>query len=292
MTTRLEFNALPSAIQVYLKALTAKRPRLLKAGDSVGRIEAAIDSLAAEPAKVTAYNEVCGFRDGAHMPPSFPHILAFPLHLAMLSSDAFPIRLPGLVHVGNRIVQHEPVPVQEPLSIECSLEGHRETDRGQEFDLLTECRIQGRKVWEESSVFLARKRSTSKKTKSKQQPDHPLASGQNAQIISWEVPANIGRRYARVSGDFNPIHLSAPTARLLGFPKAIAHGMWTMARCAAELDGDWPALSLEVQFKLPLFLPSWVSLQFLRASHGITFRLSDSGGDKPHLEGRTDRLES
>ena len=134
MTTRLEFNALPSVVHIFIKALTARRPSLLKAGQTVGRIEAGIEGLTAEPEKVRAYNALCGFPDGEHMPPPYPHILAFPLQLAILSSDAFPIRLPGLVHVSNRLVQHEPVALQEPLHIECAIEGHQDSDRGQEFE--------------------------------------------------------------------------------------------------------------------------------------------------------------
>lgn len=291
MTTRLEFNALPSVIHIYGKALVAKRPSLLKTGESVDRIEACIDALTAEPGKVAAYGALCGFGESEHLPLSFPHILAFPLHLAMLSSDAFPLRLPGLVHVGNRITQRQPIPVQAPLRFECFLEGHRDTERGQEFELLTQCKTQGCEVWEESSVFLARKKSYAKKAKDTPQAEDPVTTGASMQISSWKVPANMGRRYAKVSGDFNPIHLTKPTARLLGFPSAIAHGMWTMARCAAELDCRWPALDLEVQFKLPVFLPTWVSLQFNREDHRVSFRLTDTGGEKPHLVGSLSKLQ-
>ena len=226
------------------------------------------------------------------MPTPFPHILAFPLQLAILSSEAFPVRLPGLVHVANRVVQHEPVPLQEPLGIECSVEGHQETERGQEFELLTECEADGRKVWEESSTYLARRRSAAKKAKAKSRTEDAETDESGSRIVSWEAPANIGRRYAKVSGDFNPIHLSAPTARILGFPGAIAHGMWTMARSAAELECDWKALCLEVQFKLPVFLPAWVCLHSSGDDREVAFRLTDSGGEKPHLEGRMSKLGS
>ena len=60
-------------------------------------------------------------------------------------------------------------------------------------------------------------------------------------------PSDLGRRYGSVSGDLNPIHLSDPTAKLFGFPRAIAHGMWTKARCLAALHDRIPdALAVDV----------------------------------------------
>ena len=79
---------------------------------------------------------------------------------------------------------------------------------------------------------------------------------------TWRVDAATGRRYAAVSGDVNPIHLYPWTARAFGFPRAIAHGMWTAARALAALEGRLPeALSYDVTFGKPLLLPSTVELR-------------------------------
>ena len=51
--------------------------------------------------------------------------------------------------------------------------------------------------------------------------------------VEWRLPGDLGRRYAAVSGDRNPIHLYALTAKAFGFPRQIAHGMWSKARCLA-----------------------------------------------------------
>ena len=74
----------------------------------------------------------------------------------------------------------------------------------------------------------------------------------------WRVPGDLGRRYAAVSGDRNPIHLHALSAKAFGFPRAIAHGMWTKARCLAALRLP-DALTAEVRFKQPILLPSTVT---------------------------------
>jgi acyl dehydratase len=91
-----------------------------------------------------------------------------------------------------------------------------------------------------------------------------------------------------VSGDVNPIHLSDVTARAFGFRGAIAHGMWSLARCAAQLDVSLPAGAprvLEAQFRLPVYLPSWLSLRQGRAGRATRFALLDSQGEKTHLAG-------
>ena len=54
----------------------------------------------------------------------------------------------------------------------------------------------------------------------------------------WSLPASASRAYAAVSGDVNPIHMSALTAKAFGFPRAIAHGMYTAARALSEYEAD------------------------------------------------------
>jgi hypothetical protein len=83
----------------------------------------------------------------------------------------------------------------------------------------------------------------------------------------------------------NPIHVSDVTARLFGFPRAIAHGMWSLARCAALLDVRGPC-RLEAHFKLPVLLPATVCLERRDGPAGVDFTLLDARGEKPHLAGR------
>jgi acyl dehydratase len=97
------------------------------------------------------------------------------------------------------------------------------------------------------------------------------------------MPASVGVRYAAVSGDHNPIHTSRLAARLLGFPRPIAHGMWSKARCLASLEGRLPdAYTVDVAFKLPILLPARVGFA---ASPAWTFALHDARSGRPHLVG-------
>ena len=78
--------------------------------------------------------------------------------------------------------------------------------------------------------------------------------------VQWKLPADLGRTYAGVSGDHNPIHLYPLTAKALGFPRQIAHGMWTLARSIAAIENRLPdAVTVEVAFKKPVFLPGTVA---------------------------------
>src|SRR5258705_3211797 len=65
-------------------------------------------------------------------------------------------------------------------------------------------------------------------------------------------------RYAGASGDFNPIHWSDRTARQVGLPGVIAHGMYTMAlaaRAVAAWVGSASVVEYGVRFTKPVVVP-------------------------------------
>jgi acyl dehydratase len=104
---------------------------------------------------------------------------------------------------------------------------------------------------------------------------------------TWRLPGDLGRRYASVSGDRNPIHIHPLSARLFGFPTAIAHGMWTKARCLAALDPRLPeGFTVEVEFKKPILLPATVDFSEREEAGGIRFAVRGAGKGTPHLDGR------
>jgi acyl dehydratase len=84
--------------------------------------------------------------------------------------------------------------------------------------------------------------------------------------VGTEVPTGVYRvrradlvRYAGASGDFNPIHWSERTARAVGLPNVIAHGMYTMAlagRTVTDWAGDPGAVrEFGVRFTRPVPVP-------------------------------------
>jgi hypothetical protein len=283
----LEFARPPAVWSMYPKILLSRKPSLVPEGGEVPRIQARIAKVSVDRRHLASYSEICGASAGATLPIAYPHILAMPLHLAMLGAEAFPVKLFGLVHVHNRIAMRQPLSADEPAEIRAWIEGHRETERGQEFDLHTEYVVAGEALWDETCTFLARRRSQPGAAKAAAQRGEATADAVAMKSSSFRAPAGLGRRYGFISGDVNPIHMSDLSARAFGFPKAIAHGMWSLGRLAsdfepAQFDGG---CELSVSFKLPIFMPSWLMLQRWPIENGSGFALRDAQGDKPHLTG-------
>ena len=221
---------------------------------------------------LAAYDRVCGFRLRDELPATYPHVLAFPLAMDLLTGP-FPLSPLGLVHVANRIELLRTIRAGERLDLRVRAKDLRPHERGTQFDMVAEAAVAGETVWRDRSTYLRREDDVPPTRKGRRaEPPAPSAI--------WRVPGDVGRRYARVSGDANPIHLHPLTARALGQPGAIAHGMWTKARCLAALEGELPdAYVAEVRFKLPLRIPCTAAFSY----DGRTFELW--AGDKPHLEG-------
>ena len=276
---------------LYPRILSARKPAHVPEGQQVSRLEAHLGGVRVDPAHLARYREICAVPPSPWLPPAYPHVLASALHLALLSSDKFPVRLLGLVHVRNRIEQRRPLAPDEGGEIATWIEGHRDLPRGQEFDLHTEWRNGSVVLWREVCTFLARRRQAPRgDVDSSRGPAG--AERTTVHTSSFRAPAGLGRRYGWMSGDINPIHLSDITARAFGFKTAIAHGMWSLARCAAELPGarfEAP-VTLDVQFRLPVQLPAWVMLQSWdsgddAAAAGTSFELRDAQGERVHLIG-------
>jgi acyl dehydratase len=282
----LSFERSPPAWPSLVRALLSRRPALLAPGRTIPALEARLAPRVADPAHLEAYRELCGFEPDERLPITYPHVLAGPMHLALLSSGAFPLRLLGLVHLRNRIEATRAIGQREPVELRCRVGGHRDGERGQEFDLVTEARADGELAWVETSTMLARRRAAAP-ARPALAAVPPRAAPEGARACTFKLGADLGRRYAGLSGDYNPIHLSAATARLFGFRRAIIHGMWSLARVAAELQpqvGAGPVV-LEVSFKLPVLLPGRVALRDWPRGGGLAFALLDEAGERPHATG-------
>jgi acyl dehydratase len=237
--------------------------------------------------RLAAYDRVCGFRLSDALPPTYLHMLAFPLHLALMTSGSFPLPAIGLVHIANRIEQHRPVDAGERFSLRVWATPIYPHPRGRQFMIRTEARVGTELVWEEASLNLARGRGD----ESAPSPEGPPSSEALPAVATWKLPGDLGRRYGSVSGDLNPIHVHPLTARLFGFRSAIAHGMWTKARCLAALSSQLPSgFTVEVAFKRPILLPATVQFAEMSAADAIVFGVRDDARDTQHLDGIVETL--
>ncbi|WP_406190589.1 MaoC/PaaZ C-terminal domain-containing protein [Streptomyces griseus] len=247
-----------------------------------GRLTRPAAPVAPEP--LAAYRKICGFAESGPLPVTYPHVLAFPLTMRLMTGRAFPLPVLGLVHTWIEITPHRTVRVDEALELAVyarELTAHR---RGTEVTMVTEARVAGELVWESRSGYLSRHRRPAGET-----PPPPPASPAAEELpaaAEWRLPGDLGRRYGAVSGDRNPIHLHPLTARLFGFPRAIAHGMWTVARCLAEVGESAELFSVRAEFKAPVLLPATVT--YAADPAGNAFALRGAEG-RVHLVGAVTR---
>jgi acyl dehydratase len=247
---------------LYAKAaVTAIGPRSATLPDRTLRRDVTIDRR-----HLAAYDRVCGFRFGDALPVPYLHVLGFAQQVELMASRSFPFALPGLVHIRNSVTTHRTVDAAETLAISVHAERLRSHPKGAQVDLVTAVDAAGERVFDGRSTYFARGASAPLEVADEPGPQ-PFDDGPPA--ATWRVDGGTGRRYAAVSGDVNPIHLSPLAARAFGFPRAIAHGMWTAAHALASLDGRLPgALTWDVEFAKPLLLPSTVELRTKRTAEG------------------------
>jgi acyl dehydratase len=272
----------PSLTALYPRAVGVPLLRKLPGsggGHDLPDTELEVRDIETDPDHRVAYNDVCGFSRADVLPPTYPHIVAFPLAVRIMAERAFPFPLLGLVHIGNEIVQHRPIGAGEPLTVRVRAQDLEPHDRGTQFAMAAEAHVGQELAWSSRSVYLHRSGEPSGGGSSSSKEREPAAPARS----HWRVPADIGRRYGAVSGDRNPIHLHGWSAKLFGMPRPIAHGMWVKARCLAELESGLPeAFSVDVRFKLPLFLPAQVAFG---VRDGGGFEVRDASSGKPHLSG-------
>lgn len=280
----------PSALGIYAKAALGSVPGVGSLpviggrADDVPEDELELEVPAADPERLAEYCRVCGFTVRNELPPTYPHILAFPLHMALLTDRRFPFPAVGLVHIANRINQHRPIGLGEELTLRVRATKLEPHPKGRQFSLMTEARAGEELVWESTSTNLRRggggEESGGGAGADLPDPTELPAGGE------WRLPGDLGRRYAAVSGDRNPIHMYGLTAKAFGFPRQIAHGMWTKARCLAALEGRLPgAFTVEVRFLKPILLPGKVTFADADEGGRIAFGVRDAKQAIPHLAG-------
>ncbi len=280
MVTRV-LDGSPSLGGLYVKAVLPSRGR----PDTLPDLRLELPGMAADLAHIAAYRDVCDLPFREALPATYPHVLAFPLHLALLTDPDFPFPPMGCVHVRNRIEQRRPIMLSESLDLAVWAERLAPHRRGRTVTIISEAAVDGAVVWRDETVLLKAGAASADVAGPPEDlpPDPPPGPAR------WDLPSGLGRAYAAVSGDRNPIHLYDLTARAFGFRRHIAHGMWTKARCLAELDNQLPpSFAVEVAFKKPIALPAQVTFGARRAQPDdalIDFGVAETSG-KPHLVGR------
>lgn len=278
---------------------------------------------------VDRYRDVVGGGAVDRLPLLYPHLLGFGLQLSLMTQPGFPFPALGLVHVTNRVESVGPIPLGAVLDVEVTVGEVQAHPKGRAVDLVTAVSRDGDVVWTETSTYLHRERSGGGEPSSAATgPDTgpagspgsagpagssgPAGSAAGAEATDAgdgdretgelalhlsarrRLPADLGRRYAAVSGDRNPIHLYPWTAKAFGFPRAIAHGMWSAAAVLVALEPRLPdAVRYDVQFRRPLLLPGTVRLLTGTTEQGLVAELRGrEEKDTLHLSAQVEPLTS
>ena len=270
----------PNLGVLYAKAAVTARGR----GGDLPEDRIARNAVPVDPAHLAAYTRVCGMPLTDVLPATYPHMLTFPLQMALMTDRSFPLALPGLVHVRNRIDVLRAIRTDEPLDLEVWAERYAHHRSGATVDLRATVSAGGTEVWRSTSTYLAR---GAKAPEGAPEADIDVSVGDlQRPAATWRIPDDAGRRYAKVSGDVNPIHLSGLTAKAFGFKRAIAHGMWVKARVLGALSGRLPdAFTADVSFRKPLLLPSTVTLSTAQAGGGWDFAVRNAKAGTEHVMG-------
>lgn len=245
--------------------------------------------------RATAGGGIAAFRGLAGLaPPFYPATWELGLALEMFAGLDNPLPLGSMVHVSTEMLWTRPIPAGASVRCRVELEGVERVRRGLRLTVLARNWLgAGQLCCQGTSVFMLRMRAP--RDAPAREPEPPRAEEAPAdgwaELARWTLPAGAGRRYARVSGDYNPIHLWPWTARPFGFRAPILHGFATAARAAhgmieQRLDGDAAALRrMRIAFRAPLPLPSTAALLVHDAGPERWFRVASPGGDTVHAEG-------
>lgn len=243
-----------------------------------------VDDVRADPDHLTAYQHLLHEPATDALPAGYVHVLAFPVAMALMVRGDFPLPLLGMVHVANRVEQRRPLALGERLAVRARAQDLRPHRSGTQVDLVAEVASDGDVAWRGVSTYLAKgvRLADAPRDGDGERPTFapPVRTGR------WELPADVGRRYAAVSGDRNPIHLSPVAARALGFRRAIAHGMYTASRALADVGaarGD--AFTWSVDFAAPVLLPATPDVRVAPEGDGYAFTVWHPRSGRLHLSG-------
>ncbi|WP_280400241.1 MaoC family dehydratase [Nocardia carnea] len=283
MTETITLDAPPKNGSLYVKAALGAVPLPFVAGrkPAIPDREVRLEGLRVDPDHLAAYCRATGLRFGDTLPLTYPFVITFPMVMKLVVQRDFPFVAVGAVHAENLIERTRDISVSEPLDITAHIENLREHPKGLLVDAISEIRVGRELVWRQVTTFLHQQKTSlsggpKPEPKPEEVPPPPLRT--------MKVDQQTITRYANASGDQNPIHTSALGAKAFGFPRAIAHGMWSAAAILSTLEGRIPgSTTYAVKFGKPVLLPSTVNVYADQVPEGWDLALRHPKKGYPHL---------
>ncbi|MDJ0395572.1 MaoC/PaaZ C-terminal domain-containing protein [Rhodococcus sp. G-MC3] len=281
--TVVQLTEQPKTSEIYAAAALGAVPFLTSKSSSVPTTVYELRGVRVDPDNLAGYCRATGLRFGDTLPVTYPFTLVFPTVMKLMVSKDFPFAAIGSVHAENVIEQQRSISSSEPLDIRVHAENLREHRKGLLVDVISEVSVGRELVWKQTSTFLSLQKTS-------------LSGGPRETPPADQVPPPPTRtlrvdqktisRYASISGDRNPIHVSSLGAKAFGFPKTIAHGMWSAAAVLQIVEGRIPdKVTYTVRFGKPIILPATVNVYAEAVGDGWDLSLKNPKKGYPHLTG-------
>ena len=270
----------------YARVLLSKKPYSAPEGITISPVELEVRRIVLSASHLRRYQRICGVPLTGTLPPAYLHVVAMPIHMQLFVARNFPVKVLGLIHLRNTIRVLKNIGVDAgPLRLRVYFDTMRLTDFGQEYDFLTQFDRDGEVVWEEVSTMFARGNGPPKEGVKRPGIERSMHPDSGVHSDSIDIAPGTGWRYARISGDFNPIHLTARTAKMFGFKQSVAHGTFSLGRCLGSAAAHLPEgrIQVDTQFKLPVYVPSQAIVRHWPVDRGIEISMCTTRGDRLHL---------
>ena len=279
------FGSLPSMVPAYARVLLSKKPYTAPEGVAIAPVELEVRKIVLSATHLQKYLQICGVPPTKVLPPAYLHVVAMPVHMQLFIARNFPVKVLGLIHLRNTIRVLKNIGVDAPLRLRVYFDTMRLTDFGQEYDFLTQYERDGEVVWEEVSTMFARGNAPPKEGAKRPSIERSMHPDSGVYSESVDIAPDTGWRYANISGDFNPIHLTARTAKMFGFKQSVAHGMFSLGRCLGSAAPHLPEgkIQVDTQFKLPVYVPSQAIVRHWAVDRGLDISMCTTRGDRLHL---------
>jgi acyl dehydratase len=278
-----------------IPSILFKKSRQYQLDTGLPQVCLRVNSVHIDRSLMKAFNKIVSWSNISSLHPGYLHTIAFPLHLKLMLQEQFPFSILGLVHLTNTIEQYELVDSSQNLDISCQFGEVKQLEIGYLFTINTQFYLKQKCVIQAQHQYLKRK---IKALKSTHQPMSIFETQSVGQTELWSLKSELGRRYARCAGDYNPIHLHPISAKLLGFKRHIIHGMWLKSRVFSALVSEQRSIleqpyGFAVEFKKPVYLPNVVQFQrhninLSSSKQGVDFKVISDAINPPieHLTGR------
>ena len=285
--THLHYSAKPSNGMAMVKALILPRTGF-NAKHGLPNLQSHWHAANTSAIELDNFFETLDIKPTEYLPITYPHVIAGSMHMNMMTNKVFPIRLLGSLHLKNRIVQIRQIARTELIDIDANVGGFRLTNSGVEFDLVTNVKVNNELVWQETSTFLVRGKFGGKENPSSTKSFELESLSDTTVLGKWHIPESRGREYAKISGDYNPIHMSPWAAKMFGFKRDIAHGFGVVAqaieqsKALTKISTD-DAIQMDVVFKGPVFLGSDVTIHQNISQHADRYDIYCGDNERPNI---------